>query len=142
MVSEDALFWDTQGFFALLSSDDRAHEKAVELIKDIAERRIMGVTTDWVIGETCTLLSARKRPHLIQPFLSSTSHSKALRVEHINEQRFEAAKALILKRLDRGVSFTDCTSFVVMKELRLSKAMTDDEHFQQEGLEALLRISL
>lgn len=141
MAVERPFFWDTQGFFALLSSDDRSHEKAVEILRELADRRAQGITTDWIIGETCTLLSARKKPHLISQFLASTSHSKALRVEHIDEHRFEEAKALLLKRLDRGYSFTDCTSFVVMKELKLAKAMTDDEHFRQEGLDALLQLN-
>lgn len=139
MAAERPFFWDTQGFFALLSSNDSSHERAVAIMQELAERRAAGITTDWVIGETCTLLSARKKSHLISQFLSSTSHSQALRIEHIDEHRFDAAKALLLKRLDKGYSFTDCTSFVVMKELRLSKAMTDDIHFAQEGMETLLK---
>ena len=30
-------------------------------------------------------------------------------------------------------SFTDCTSFVVMRELRLREALTTDHHFAQMG---------
>ncbi len=138
MAAEKPFFWDTHGFFALLSSDDKSHKRVVEVMKELAEARAPGITTDWVVGETCTLLSARKKSHLISRFLSSTSHSRALRIERIGEQRFEAAKSLLLKRQDRGYSFTDCTSFVVMKELGLSKAMTDDEHFKREGLDAML----
>jgi predicted nucleic acid-binding protein len=32
---------------------------------------------------------------------------------------------------------TDCTSFVVMKELRLKDALTTDRHFRQMGFHTL-----
>ena len=36
---------------------------------------------------------------------------------------------------DKELSFTDCTSFVLMKNLKLRKAFTFDEHFKQIGFE-------
>lgn len=38
---------------------------------------------------------------------------------------------------DKGYSFTDCASFVVMKELGLGVALTTDRHFRQMGLRLL-----
>ena len=35
-------------------------------------------------------------------------------------------------------SFTDCVSFVVMKELGLHEAVTKDGHFKEAGFTALL----
>lgn len=34
---------------------------------------------------------------------------------------------------------TDCLSFVVMQEQKLTEALTADVHFQQAGFRALLR---
>jgi predicted nucleic acid-binding protein len=34
-------------------------------------------------------------------------------------------------------SCTDCTSFGVMRELRLKQALTSDRHFRQMGFQAL-----
>ncbi len=36
---------------------------------------------------------------------------------------------------DKELSFTDCISFVLMKNLKLNKAFTFDEHFKQLGFE-------
>jgi predicted nucleic acid-binding protein len=36
-------------------------------------------------------------------------------------------------------SFTDCTSFVTMRELRIADAFTSDRHFLQAGFTPLLR---
>jgi predicted nucleic acid-binding protein len=34
----------------------------------------------------------------------------------------------------RSWSFTDCTSFALMKELRLSETFAFDKHFEEAGL--------
>ena len=39
----------------------------------------------------------------------------------------------MFRRRDKKFAFTDCTSFVVMKERRLRKALTRDRHFKQAG---------
>jgi predicted nucleic acid-binding protein len=36
---------------------------------------------------------------------------------------------------DKDFSFTDCTSFVLMKKLRIEKAFAFDDHFVQTGFE-------
>ncbi|MCL4181260.1 MAG: hypothetical protein KJ072_26400 [Verrucomicrobia bacterium] len=40
----------------------------------------------------------------------------------------------------RGYSFTDCTRFVVMRELPLRDALTADHHFVEAGFRGLLRV--
>jgi predicted nucleic acid-binding protein len=39
----------------------------------------------------------------------------------------------------KGLSFTDCTSFVVMRELKLREALTTDHHFAQAGFTLVTR---
>jgi len=42
-------------------------------------------------------------------------------------------------RPDTEWSLVDCLSFVVMKQRRLTQALTTDHHFAQAGFRALLR---
>jgi predicted nucleic acid-binding protein len=44
----------------------------------------------------------------------------------------------LLKHRDQGYSFTDVTSFIVMRELGMSDALTEDRHFEQAGFRRLL----
>ena len=34
---------------------------------------------------------------------------------------------------DKGYSFTDCTSFILMKEMKLTHCLAFDKHFEQAG---------
>jgi predicted nucleic acid-binding protein len=59
-------------------------------------------------------------------------------VEWTDVARFEATQRFFVKHLDHAWSFTDCLSFVVMKELRLRDSLTSDEHFREAGFIAML----
>jgi hypothetical protein len=52
---------------------------------------------------------------------------------------FEAGLRLYSDRPDKDWSLTDCTSFVVMKRLRITEALTADRHFEQAGFKVLLK---
>ena len=53
-----------------------------------------------------------------------------LQVERITPERFDAAYRLRLRYRDKpDISFTDLTSFVVMKELGIREVLTADAHF-------------
>jgi len=132
-------FVDTSGFYALLVSRDQEHDRAASLLKVAQQRQAGFVTTDYVLDETVTLLVARGHRHLIQPFLQITLRSSACRIEWTDPDRFSKAAAFLTKHDDQDWSFTDCVSFVVMKHLRLSRALTKDKNFEQAGFSALLR---
>jgi hypothetical protein len=64
--------------------------------------------------------------------------SAGIRIEWIGPDRFDATKTFFRKHSDHAYSFTDCTSFVMMRELRLVDALTTDPHFVEAGFRALL----
>lgn len=132
-------FIDTSGFYAVLVSCDDQHTRAAKVFATARKRRTTFVTTDYVLDETLTLLGARGARHVIAPFLDRTLGSTACRIEWTGPERFSAAAALLVKHADQDWSFTDCVSFVVMKELSIARALTKDRNFEQAGFGALLR---
>jgi uncharacterized protein len=113
------------------------HQNAVEWIHGHAGRT-RPVTTEWVIGETCTLLIARKRHRIVPAFLDYVERSRALLLINPEDTLLGAAKAMIRRQADQGYSFVDCISFCLMKERKIKEALTTDTHFRKAGFSAVL----
>jgi predicted nucleic acid-binding protein len=137
-MAAEPLFIDTGGFYALVSPESKSRESAVKIMEEAARQRRRAVTTDYIIDETATLLRARGFPKLVIEFFRLTEESHALAIEWISPDRFSAAQKFMLKHLDQEFSFTDCVSFVVMKDLRLKEALATDKHFRIAGFNPLL----
>ncbi|MEM2936733.1 MAG: hypothetical protein QW231_06120 [Candidatus Bathyarchaeia archaeon] len=55
----------------------------------------------------------------------------------VNDDVFDEAWSLFKEFKDKLWSFTDCTSFTVMKRHGLAAAFTFDEHYRQAGFKVL-----
>jgi predicted nucleic acid-binding protein len=88
--------------------------------------------------EACTLATVRAGSHAALQLLRLIEVSAGFRIEWIGPDRFLAAKTYFRKSAGHESSFTDCSSFVVMRELRLSDALTNDHHFVEAGFRGLL----
>ena len=96
------------------------------------------MTTDYVLDESWTLARARSGAVAAARLLDLVDRTTAVDIEWINADRFGAARTVFRKQLDQGFSFTDCTSFVVMRESRIADAVTTDRHFRTAGFRPLL----
>lgn len=131
-------FIDTSGFYALLVKPDSMHRSAKDILKKAAGDKVCFVTTDYVLDETATLLHARGLAHILPELFNAVIESRACSIEWMDQDRFLKTRSFFLKHTDKSWSFTDCFSFIVMKELRLTKTLTKDDHFREAGFVPLL----
>jgi predicted nucleic acid-binding protein len=133
------VFVDTAGWMACADEGDPAHRRARES-RDVAlEQGHVLVTTDYVVDETLTLIRVRLGLAAARTWWDQVEGSRRIRWEWIGVDRAEKARNLFFRHRDKDYSFTDCTSFVVMQELRLGQALTTDAHFRQMGFQVLPR---
>jgi predicted nucleic acid-binding protein len=132
------VFIDTSGYYALLVQGDDRHAAAAEWLREAAAARTCVVTTDYVLDETATLLKARGYGHLLAGFFAVLSASRSLQIVWMDPEEFGRVQALFLKHADQTLSFTDCFSFHVMRELGIHDALTKDAHFRNAGFNPLL----
>ncbi len=136
MASAD-VFADTSALYAAIDARDAHHRDTAALIRQLAQAGRMIVISDYIVAETLNLAVARRGRVVADRLLQLLETSSGLRMEWIGPERFLAAKAFFRKYADHDYSFTDCTSFVVMTELKIRDALTSDQHFAEAGFRVL-----
>lgn len=131
------LFVDTAGWMACADTADPAHLAAREARDAALRRGVLLVTTDYVMDETLTLIRLRVSLAAAEAWWKQVESSSRVRWEWIDPSRAEKARHAFFRHRDKDWSFTDCTSLVVMHELRLRQALTTDAHFAQMGFQVL-----
>ena len=129
------IFIDTSAFIALYLSDDDFHQEAVRWLKEM-EGKACFWTTNYILDETYTFVRSVKGKDASVAFAEYlSSNSEIVKVKRVSLEE-EKEAFVLFKKLDlKGLSFTDCTSFAVMKRLGLKQAFSFDKHFMQAGFE-------
>lgn len=133
------IFVDTNGWVALNSQRDAFYEEAKKLNKDFLEKGFEYITTNFVLDETYTWLTMKAGHSIAVDFGEKIRKSKITHIFRITEEIEEEAWDLFKQYSDKKFSFTDCTSFVVMQQMNIEKAFTNDRHFEQMRFTALLK---
>ncbi len=132
------IFVDTSAWYALEVEDEINHEKARRFLAEIATgKHGVAITTDYVLDETMTLLQSKKGLPVAVAFIDKIRKSKSIRVFWVSESVFDKALSIFRKTASSPWSFTDCTSFALMKDLAITEAFTLDNHFKQAGFHKL-----
>ena len=133
------LFADTVYWIALTNSFDQYHAKAVEVSSALGNCRLF--TTEAVLTEFPNALADKGplvRAAAVEMVEAIMSNSQVTVIPQ-TLRTFSRSLAFYKARPDKGYSLTDCGSMLLMRERRLSEALTTDRHFEQEGFIALLR---
>ena len=129
------LFIDTGAFIALTDADDENHKAAAAFYRNAKEKGTRFVTTSFVLCETLNYLRARISHNIAVLFRENLKKSGFLEIVTVTPSIEDAAFTIFKRYTDKDFSFTDCTSFSIMKSLKLKSAFAFDRHFDQfEGI--------
>jgi hypothetical protein len=138
-MSREYLFLDTSFALALLNSKDSLHEKAKSVMTRFKEAKIW--VSESVLTEVGNALSKGgkiEREKAVR-FIEACYRNPDIIVINVGTGLFLRALELYEKRPDKTSGLVDCISFIVMRDNKITHALTYDIDFAQEGFVAILR---
>ena len=133
----EKIFIDTSALYAYINSKDPDHEEVKNFLHQFRGQLVI---SNFIFDETVTLVLSRMghdKAVLTGKTMLNPKVFDIVRVQ-INDER--KAWELFINRPDKTYSFTDCTSFIIMKRLNIDRSLSIDPHFQQEGFQSILSL--
>ncbi|MBL8880881.1 MAG: PIN domain-containing protein [Phycisphaerales bacterium] len=133
-VFADACYW-----IALINRDDELRAAALAAQQKAAHATVF--TTDEVLGEVLNYFSKwgpSWRKQAVQ-IIEGIRGDRRVVVDEQSRATFDGGFVLFKSRGDKHYSLVDCVSFLAMTRHGITVALTNDHHFEQEGLSAKLR---
>jgi predicted nucleic acid-binding protein len=133
------IFLDTSAIIAHYNADDRHHAEASRVMGGIAGGSIpltRFYVSDYVFDEAMTFIECVLGDHdLAQKVGAALLSSPFTIMLRVDDEVFDEAWGRFKE--ERGLSFTDCSSFVLMERYGVSHAFTFDRHFEGAGFQTL-----
>ncbi len=123
-------FVDSSAIVALVDANDASHDAATAAYTKLLEEGYRLFTTNHVVGESVDLLTVGLGPEIGRRWL----RDHRLPVYHADEQDEHRARALVISsQSERGLSFIDAISLVVMERFSVADAFAVDPTFLSDS---------
>ena len=129
-MPRNRIFVDTSAWYAIIDKNDQDHQAAVGKIQ-VLDHPL--VTSNYILDEILTLLSKRLGSTIAISFGQRLLNQQVSALLRITEEDEGSAWKVFRQYADKGFSFTDCTSFVLMERLGINTVFAFDDHFAQYG---------
>ena len=100
-------------------------------------RKLGVVISDYIFDECVTTVNARADHAIAVRAGDFMLSSNVIELIWLDQELKLKAWEYFTTHADKGYSFTDCTSFVLMKEMKLTHYLAFDKHFEQAGFRLL-----
>lgn len=130
-----ATFVDTSALYAFVDAEDRYHERAVAAWEDARARGDVLTTTNYVLLEAGAIVQSRLGTGAVR-----TLHEDvvpAVDVHWVGPDEHDDAFREVAVSQRKTVSIVDRVSFLVMRRTGITRAVTFDPHFADEGFEVV-----
>ncbi len=131
-------FVDTVAWIALVNTRDSLQEQAKDVFGNLRRQNYQFITTEFVLLEFANALSAPEFRRKASNFIEGLQKMIDVEIISASSDLFALGFELYKTRLDKEWSMVDCSSFIIMKEMNISEAFTEDHHFEQAGFIKLL----
>ena len=125
------VFVDTGAWYALADRKDPDHAPIKQCLDQYRGRLL---TSNFVLDESVTLLRYRLGWRVAEQVGGVLMNGSAARLVRISEADEEHAWDIFSRYSDQSFSFTDCTSFALVKRLKIETNIAIDRDFRAYGL--------
>ncbi len=130
----NSIFMDTGFVIALVNEHDQYHQKALKLASKF--EGYPTVITDVVLLEIGNALAKNFKKQGIE-IINHFYSSPEVTLVHLNPVLLKQGLKMYESYQDKTWGLMDCISFVVMREMKITDALTFDKHFAQAGFNIL-----
>ena len=137
MKAGDKVFVDTGAWVALAVTTDPLHARAKAAWEDLQRVGPRLVTSVPVVLETFTFLDRRGSRELALRWEASLAALRRLDLVCFDVPDLPKARTLLASPKFHRLSFVDATSFVLMKQRSIRRALAFDVHFAVAGFSCI-----
>ena len=130
------VFVDTGGWFAVTVASDTYHDVAKPYYARLISRRVPMFTSNYVIDETMTRIrydAGHNQACRFYDLYEKAEDRRLITTLWVDEDIARQAWQIFRKYSDQKLSFTDCASFVLMRNNGIKEAFSFDTHFEMFG---------
>lgn len=132
------VFVDTAAWLALVNTRDALYTPSRRVMDELNQQSARLITSEFVLIEIANAFSAPAfRTHAVI-LIEGLRLLPNLSIAPATTELLAAGWQLYRNRPDKEWSLTDCTSFIVMEQEKVTQAFTSDHHFEQAGFVKLL----
>ena|SRR5438874_1936232 len=124
-----SVFVDSSFWIAFRSDTQPDHPRAVSIVNQLYVEQAIFVTTYLAFAEIHAHFA--RVPPLRNQVIRDFREAPETRLETPGVGDYTAAFALLAQYADKTFSFCDAVSFVIMRRLQISRALSLDDHFRQ-----------
>lgn len=133
-IVTDKIFIDTEAFIALADMDDKYHLAAVNCFSRLLASQSPLMTSNFIVDETYTRLRRLLGSKAALRFGESLkAGANSIEIATITEDVEEIAWDFLKKFSDQDLSYTDATSFALMKLKKTKEVFGFGQHFRLVG---------
>ena len=125
------IFLDTSAILAALNRNDHFHLGAKQAWQELLSADNLLITSSYVLIEVNALLQNRFGMEAVRLFESD--FRPILEIIWVDEPLHQRGLSALLAANRRQLSLVDCISFEIMRQRRIERVFTFDEHFEEQG---------